>query len=125
VAAGLYRARDAQGAGAARHLSLFANELWRMRRTLEQKLRRSLHRFGTGLGHPTSPAGRHEVLFPAKLRREIARLNRDDVKNPSIGVVRRAGGPADGLRGERLNVPQEMPGMSWMQSLTTSESRLR
>lgn len=82
---GVYRGRDAQGSGALRaYLSLFADELWRLRRAVAQS--HADHFIDSAqdwvIPYLADLVGT-EVLFTgvAAARREIATLNRDDVKN--------------------------------------------
>jgi len=82
---GVYRARDAQGGKALQaYLSLFADELWRLRRAVAQS--HADHFIDSAqdwvIPYLADLVGT-EVLFTgvAAARREIAALNRDDVKN--------------------------------------------
>lgn len=121
---GVYRARDADGALRA-FLALFADELWRLRRTVEQS--HADHFIDSAqdwvIPYLAEMVGT-EVLFTgeAALRREIARLNRADVRNTMHW--RRQKGTLAGLQGVVRDVAgwgvhaQEMfERVAWMQNL--------
>ncbi|MGH7616425.1 MAG: hypothetical protein ACREPM_04285 [Gemmatimonadaceae bacterium] len=124
---GLYRARDEQNGNQLRSfLSVFADELWRLRLTIEQQ--HADHFIDSAqdwvIPYIAELVGT-TVLFTgeATLVREIARRNRDDVKNTmhwrrQKGTLAGIQDVAAGVGGWGTHAAEMFEHVAWMQNLT-------
>ena len=124
---GVYRARDAQGPGALRALlSLFADELWRLRRLIESSY--ADHFIDSAqdwvIPYLAELVGT-EVLFTgaSARRRDIARRNREDVKKTlhwrrQKGTLAGLQDLANGVGGWGAHAQEIFERVAWMQHLT-------
>lgn len=131
---GVYRARDAQADGALRaFLSLFADELWRMRRTVEQAY--ADHFIDSAqdwvIPYLAELVGT-EVLFTgeAARQRDIARRNRADVKNTihwrrQKGTLAGLQDLAHGVGGWGVHAQEMFERVAWLQNLTHIKKQAR
>jgi hypothetical protein len=124
---GLYRARDLQQGGVLQSfLSLFADELWRLRGTIEQSYRDHFIDSAQDWVIPyIADLVGTDVLFTgeAAQRLELARLNRSDVKSTlhwrrQKGTLAALQGVAHAVGGWGVHAEEMFERVVWMENLT-------